>query len=276
MQKHNTHSDISDYLRLPPLASHMNFFFQFFVKWSVAITSAFMGPTFGGVLNANLWRIRVSLLLLLMKTRLESNKLHFIHIPRTGGTSAKKMISDTQGAAVGIVTHFHGVKVGHLGNSGWLMLIRDPIDRLDSCLRQISKNYDRGKKVGAQKRVIRWQIEKFPTLEDISLALASNSTVTRLRGYLALNSGGELTEPLSSWVSMKEIDRNPPVFVAPHDDSSALEDFLSAFFEKKVERREKINSAGQPTEISGRHEELRKFLQPDYVKYHKLLSLSKV
>ena len=74
---------------------------------------------------------------------------------------------------------------------------------------------------------------------------------------------------------MKDIDRNPPVFVAPHDDSSALEDFLSSYFASKVEKRERLNSAGKPTDLSGGNEELRKFLKRDYVVYHKLLSLSK-
>lgn len=167
LQNNRYDKDLTHYLWLPPMAPNLNAFFQFVLRWIVAFAATLLGPNIGGRLNVGLWRLRGQIFKWLLKTKPSPDSLHFMHVPRTGGTSLGKLVEAMEIPAEEITLHYHGTKVRHLGTAKWFILIRDPISRLDSSLRQVArgnKNSDRG----IQKRVIRWQIKNYTTLTDIN------------------------------------------------------------------------------------------------------------
>ena len=254
------------------MAANLNAFFQFVLRWIVALASTLLGPETGGRLNVGLWRLRGQVSKWLLKTKPSPDSLHFMHVPRTGDTSMRKLVDAMEIPVEKITLHYHGTKVRHLDNAEWFILIRDPISRLDSCLRQVAKgnkNSDRG----IQNRIIRWQIKNYPTLDDINEASSSKNLLVRFRGWLAMNSGGQMTEPLSAWVSVAEILDNPPVFVGHHDQSSSLEAFLSKRFMVQPRQRPAVNAAGIAGKLEGDQKHLEKFFRLDYLVYEKLKSL---
>jgi hypothetical protein len=255
------------------MAANLNAFFQFGLRWIVALASTLLGPETGGRLNVGLWRLRGQIFKWLLKTKPSPDSLHFMHVPRTGGTSVRKLVDAMEIPVEKITLHHHGTKVCHIHNAEWFILIRDPISRLDSSFRQIARD-KKNDKTRLQKRVTLWQIKNYPTLNGINEAISSKNLVVRFRGWLAMNSGGQMTEPLSAWVSVAEILDNPPVFVEHHDQSSSLEAFLSKRFMVQPKQRPAVNAAGTVGKLEGNQRHLEKFFRLDYLVYEKLKSFS--
>ena len=272
LQNKRYDKDLTHYLWLPPMAANLNAFFQFGLRWIVALASTLLGPETGGRLNVGLWRLRGQIFKWLLKTKPSPDSLHFMHVPRTGGTSLRKLVEAMEVPSDEITLHHHGTKVCHIQNAEWFILFRDPISRLDSSLRQIARD-KKNDKTRMQKRVIRWQIKNYPTLNDINEAISCKNPVVRFRGWLAMNSGGQMTEPLSAWVSVAEILDNPPVFVGHHDLSGPLESFLSKRFMVQPKQRPAVNAAGIAGKLEGDQKQLEKFFRLDYLVYEKLKSL---
>lgn len=90
MQRSNSYADINEFLLPLPLKRHINAVYQLLAQWVVALTGCTLGPKLAGKVNMSLWRVRGQMLHVLIRKQPSSSKLHFIHAPRTGGTSPKK------------------------------------------------------------------------------------------------------------------------------------------------------------------------------------------
>ena len=280
LQAHNSHQDISDYVYFSSVVSFANSQYQMILRWTVAMVGAIWGPRPAGRLNVRLWRLRGHLIKILLRRTLEPDVLHFIHVPRTGGTSGKRFIREN-GLSGKIFSHYHGTKVYHLNGAPWMMLIRDPLERLESSFYQVEKNWWRGKKTGLQKKAVSWRLRVFPGLIDVAKALSSRSFFARFRAYLAINAAGELTEPLASWVSVADLRKNPPAFVGHHDDTMAMEQYLRSRFEiTPVKKRGEQNARAAREKNSARERrELQKsalleFFEVDTIIYKELSKLT--
>lgn len=173
-----------------------------------------MGTTLGaraaGRTNVFLWRLKSAFHPRV--TGLE-NQLHILHIPRTSGTATKQWLrrSVPRELQDALVFHDHGVKLRNLGNCNYALTFRQPISRFDSVTKQAEQNLRKSNKLRQMSRLGLSSQRKF-TLPagGVERLLSSGKIGPRYLGYLALNAAGELSEPMTAWLNVRQLSRCPP------------------------------------------------------------------
>lgn len=231
------------------LLRNTNSLYQLFLRHSVAFFGAIMGPGIAGTINARLWRLK-SFLTGFFHGRGASNstkKLHLLHVPRCSGTSNRHWLTGDLEAREMVILHDHGTKVRHIRGRPYAILFRPPLERLASALKKGVSNYnDEAKRVHYTPLQLR-AMEKYMVgdIETIEITIKSRIFRDRYRGYLSLNALGELTEPLESWISQREIHEYPPLIVARYDDNPAIRTELTKALGLELTERHTVNSGGR-------------------------------
>ena len=207
------------------MARHINSLTQVLIRHAVAFMGASFGPELSGRLNVLLWRARARLYSKIVDIPL--GQVNYLHIPRTGGTSMKNWIDGVPNSD--LVIHDHGTKSFHIKPPmKYIVAYRMPSQRLASALARANSNIKIAEKVATMTKMQSNSIKNFgnlcvPELED---QIRATSWKRRYKAYLTLNCAGELTEPLASFVSKRDLFRNPPSLAFHYEDSNSLSHFL--------------------------------------------------
>lgn len=135
------------------------------------------------------------------------NRVHFLHIPKTGGTALGTALGD-RAAALSIVIHGHFARLADVPlGENVIFMIRDPVSRFVS-------GFNSRLRKGLPRNKIEWSaaekegFERFPTPNALAEALSSNDLAMREFAIRLVRSIFHLAVPLSYWLSSCEYLRS--------------------------------------------------------------------
>ena len=191
----------------------------------------------------------------------DKNNLQFIRVPRTACSFCTRMFEKFK---LNIDSNNHYVKPKYQSKKGYLISIRDPIDRFISAFYHV-------------KHVQKIYFHKdffylYPEVDTLARNLKNNET----KKYIRLSH--HLHEGLSTFFKIEDIKRNPPIYI--FEFSSLHKDIF--FFLKNVNRINKnklnqflaivTNSSPNKKKLSSiGKKNLKIFLREDYKVYNYLI-----
>ncbi|MCO6483500.1 MAG: sulfotransferase family 2 domain-containing protein [Flavobacteriales bacterium] len=129
--------------------------------------------------------------------------VHFLHIPKTGGTAIKHALQGAVSPKFEIALHDHGFRLADVPIGEFaVFFLREPIDRFvsgfNSRLRQGKPRYS--SKWTADEAIA---FERFSTPNDLAEALLSGDEATKQAALHAMNSISHVRDKFSHWFGEK-------------------------------------------------------------------------